>query len=74
MHPVIPTHANAFQVATHADRIAREQPGNQMALVFSAITAISLGAVAFKTISDMLREKRERNHANGRDRQSVHER
>jgi hypothetical protein len=60
MHPVIPSNPNALHVATHADRLAREQGGNKMGLVFSAITAISLGVMTTKMIVDMVRDARDR--------------
>lgn len=69
MYAEIPIHANALQVATQSDRIAREQKGNHMALVFSAITAISLGAAAAKTIFDMMHQKAERHHAHAQERE-----
>ena len=59
MHPLIPNKPNPSHVAIEADRIAREGHGTQN-LVFSAITAISLGAMTTKLILDMVRDGQER--------------
>ncbi len=59
MHPVIPSNPNPLHVATHADRLAREQAGSKLGLVFSGITAISLGVMTTKMILDMVRDARD---------------
>ncbi len=69
MHPLLHHHPpSPLDVANHADRLGRERKGDKMALVFSAITAISLGVVTVKAICDMVRESRERPHNHGRGR------
>jgi len=68
MHPPIPNNPNPLHVASHADRIARETHGT-LNLVFSAITAISLGVMTTKLILDMVRDEQERQprpHGRGR--------
>jgi hypothetical protein len=68
MHPFIPNNPNPLHVASHADRIARETHGT-LNLVFSAITAISLGVMTTKMILDMVRDAQERqprSHGQGR--------
>jgi len=67
-HPVIPHNPNPLDIANHAERLGRERKGDNMALVFSAITAISLGVVTTKAIFDMYRESRERPRSHGRER------
>jgi hypothetical protein len=66
MHPVIPNNPNPLHVATHADRLAREQAGSKLGLVFSAITAISLGVMTTKMVVDMVRDARDPPRQRGR--------
>ena len=68
MHPLIPNKPNPLHVASQADRIARETHG-KLNLVFSAITAVSLGVMTTKLILDMVRDEQERqprSHGRGR--------
>ena len=58
MHPFIPNNPNPLHVAREADQHAREAHGT-LNLVFSAITAISLGVMTTKLIIDMVRDARE---------------
>ncbi|HVS34100.1 MAG TPA: hypothetical protein VMS17_00880 [Gemmataceae bacterium] len=68
MHPPIPNNPNPLHVASHADRFARETHGT-LNIVFSAITAISLGVMTTKLILDMVRDAQERKtHSHGRGR------
>jgi hypothetical protein len=68
MHPFIPSNPNPLTVASHADRIAREHHDYRLGLVFSAITAVSLGVMTTKMVLDMIRENREKPRARDRER------
>jgi len=63
----IPHNPNALHVASHAERLARQENG-KWGLVFQAVTAISLGAVTTKMILDMCRDpSRHDQKGRGRD-------
>ena len=49
---------NPKQVATHADRLTREQAGSRMVLIFFAVTAVSLGVMTTKMVLDTFRDHR----------------
>jgi len=68
MHPIPPQHGTPMQVASHAERLAREQPGSRMGMVFQGITAISLGVMTAKSLLDMLRDRREKDKHGGHHR------
>jgi hypothetical protein len=68
MHPYIPGSPNPLQVADHADRLARERGGSKLGLVFSAVTAISLGVMTTKMLLDIVHENRYRESKHGRGR------
>jgi hypothetical protein len=59
MHPHSPSPGNPLQVASHADRLAREQQGGRLGLAFQGITAISLGVMTTKMVLDMIRDARD---------------
>jgi hypothetical protein len=65
---LIPHNPNPLHVASHAERLAKEQVGNRLGLVFSAITAISLGVMTTKMILDILRDKQEHRAGSGHQR------
>ena len=59
MHAHHPGPANPMQqLATQAERLAGEQQGSRLGLVFQGITAISLGAVTAMTVFDLIRNAR----------------
>jgi hypothetical protein len=62
----IPHNPNGLDVMTHADRLARQQAG-KWGLVFSGITAISLGVVTTKLLIDMVKDATG-HHSRGRSR------
>ena len=69
MHPIIPRNPNPLDVATQAERMARQEQG-RWGLVFQAITAVSLAVVTSRMLLDMLRDHTRRqgnsaNHAGG---------
>ncbi|WP_143393344.1 hypothetical protein [Fimbriiglobus ruber] len=68
MHPIIPHNPNPMHVATHAERLAKEQVGKTLGIVFSVITAVSLGVLTTKTVLDMVRGRNDRDghHERGR--------
>ena len=55
MHPFIPRNPNPLDVASQAERMARQEQG-RWGLVFQAITAVSLAVVTSKMLLDMLRD------------------
>lgn len=55
---------NPLQVLSHAERLAREQGGSRMGLVFQGIATISLGVLATKEVINIVRDARD----SGRDR------
>lgn len=60
MHPPPqPPHTPLQQVATHAERLARETKDTRMGMVFQGITAVSMGVVTLKMIFDMVWDKRD---------------
>ncbi len=65
---LIPNNPDPMRVASHADRLAREQAGSLLGLVFAGITAVSLGAMTVKTIYDIFREKKDHRSAGGQQR------
>lgn len=58
MHPLPhdPSH-----VLSHAERLAREQSGSRMGLVFHAVTSVCLGVMTAKMILDTFRDARDPN-------------
>jgi hypothetical protein len=65
MHPFVPHTPNPMHVATHAERLAKEQQGNKLGLVFAAITAVSMGVMTTKLLLDMLRDRDCRHNCHG---------
>jgi hypothetical protein len=58
-----------MHVASHAERLAKEQQGNKLGLVFAAITAVSMGVMTTKLLLDMFRDKApHQNRGHGRQR------
>jgi hypothetical protein len=55
-------------VADHADQLARERGGSKLGLVFSAVTAISLGVMTTKMLLDIVHDNRYREGKHGRGR------
>lgn len=68
MHPVIPLNPNPLHVASHAERLARQENG-KWGLVFQAITAVSLAVVTSKMLLDMLRDHDRRGRGQGKGRE-----
>ena len=59
---MIPHNPNPMNLLSHADRLAKEHAGGKLNLVFSGITAVSLGVMTIKMVVDMLRDGRDRDH------------
>jgi hypothetical protein len=61
-------HPNALQVVDHADRLARDRNGGKLSIVFSVVTAVSLGALAAKAVLDLFHENRRHDNKHGQER------
>ena len=59
---MIPHNPNPLHLAAQAERLAKGHAGGKLNLIFSGITAVSMGAMALKMFADLFREKRERDH------------
>ena len=57
MH-VPPNLSNPAQLLTHAERLAREQPGGRLGLVFQGVTSVCLGVMTVKMVLDTVRDAR----------------
>lgn len=61
-----PNPTNPAQVLSHAERLAREQQGTRMGLVFQAVTSICLGVMTAKMVLDEVRAARDPDRERGR--------
>lgn len=68
MSLLVPPNPHPFHVASHADRLAREHQGHKIALVFSAVTAISLGVMTTKMVLEMFKGNKEQKRHQAHER------
>jgi hypothetical protein len=66
MH-VPPNLSNPAQLLTHAERLAREQPGGRLGLVFQGVTSVCLGIMTAKLVLDTVRDASRPERARGGD-------
>ncbi|HWG47908.1 MAG TPA: hypothetical protein VN688_34415 [Gemmataceae bacterium] len=64
----VPSNPNPLQVASFTERLARERQGTKLGMVFSAITAIGVGATMAQAILELMEDSRQRNRSRGWER------